>query len=723
MLFPSVRPKLLAYSLVALSSVLVAHPPRARASDDLSSTALSIAPADAAFFSSSTNLADAWKDLADSNLVRRLRGVPFLKQLEAEFNQQWANPQGQLEQVKSTIENPNVRNLIKLGRNMMSEEMFVYGSSDWNGFMSGLYDIQRDMTEIMSGGPEAMEEFVMTLSKEDLDKIVIPTTVIGFRLPDDENARLQLDALEGIVRLAGGQIEQAKPFLRLLKRTDLEDGQTLAFSLDTTVIPMELLDEDQREMAAKAMELLEGRSLTIAMGVKANILLIGFGESGSLLETVGDSAENLLDHTAMSVLKEAQPENLRSISFVSQEFREGQWNMNFGSYFQRMSSQFAMAIAEEADSAENFQQWQAEIAQDATWLDEQVASMKPEFGPMVAWSSATGSGTEGYTYDWTANQNFVNAAPISVSEHAGSSPLLLACFKQSPIPELGEMFGYILENGPNHLRRFVELAESEESERERVNEIIDQSMPLLEEAFRIISGKIAPSLAENESLLAIAGKWGTTTLGPDLPEPEQPLPLPEMAIALKVSDREMFLEGCSDLFDLFDKVVEQVRSSDPEAVPPNYTVPRPEAEDVDGGTKFTYASLTESLPLPGFAPQMLINDECLVLAYSDRQAADMLEAKPLESRPGWMTTSTPVAAFSFVDFAGMVQSVRPWIEFGLSVADIGMEDPIAPVNGPIPTGSDILQIWDCFTSLGQAASTMTVSDSGPTKTRWVWVEE
>lgn len=723
MLFLSVRPNLIALILIALLPVLATRNQRVLAADDLTTTALTIAPDDVAFFSSSTNLAEAWKDIAESNLVRRLRGVPFLQQLEAEFNQQWENPQGQLEQVKSTMENPNVRNLIKLGRNMMSNEMFVYGSRDWNDLINGMLVIQNDMTDMMSGGPEAIEEFVRSLTKADLDKVVIPTTIIGFRLDDDENARLQLDALEGILRLVGGQIEPAKPFLRLLKRTDLKDGQTLAFSLNTSVIPMDVLDEDQKEIAEKAMELLEGRSLTLALGVKANILLIGFGESSSLLETVGNSPNNLLGHKAMSVLKDAEPKDLRSISYVSQEFREVQWNANFGNYFERMSAQFSMALTAEVEDPVELAKWQSEIESDATWLDKQVASMKPEFGPMVSWSTSTESGAEGYTYDWTSNQNFVNAAPISISEHAGSSPLLLACFKQKPIPELGQMFKFVLENAPKHLRRFVAIAESEESERERVNEVMDQAIPLLEDAFQIISEKIAPSMTENETLLAFAGKWGTTTLGPELPEPEQPLPLPEMAIAMKVSDRDMFLEGCGDLFDLFDKVVELVRESDPEAVPPNYTVPRPEAEEVDGGTKFTYSSLTQNVPIPGFVPQLLINEECMIFAYSDRQAADMLEAKTLESRPGWMTPSTPVAGFSFADFAGVVQSVRPWIEFGLSTASIGMEDPIAPGNGPIPTGSDILQIWDCFTSLGQAASTITVGESGMTKTRWVWVEE
>ncbi len=711
----------LALAITMLSSGVRSSSAQSR--DDLDSTALSVAPEDAAFFATSINLRQAWEDFIHGTFVARVRAVAYVQKLEAEFNNQWAEPQGQLAQVKETLDNPNVQNLVELALDMSSNEVFIYGSDEWCELIDGLMDFQNDMASKMSEGPEVLGAYFNNLGKADVDRIRIPTTVIGFRLSDDENAKLQLDALEGILRLGIGQTESLAPLMQKIKRSDLSDGQTLSVTLDTSLIPLEMLNDEQRMAADKAIELLEGRSISLAIGVRFKTLLIAFGEGDSVIDSIGENSRSLLDHEKLAVLKEAKPENLRSVSFVSQRWRESSWNANFEKYFQRLAAQFSMALESEADEIPDLQQWRDEIDADAKWLDSQVSQLAPEFGPSLSWSTATKQGAEGYTYDWSENVALANATPMAVLEHSGTSPLLVLGFKQRDLPGVERLLETVLERVPKHLKRFITLAEDDEEDRAKALMVLEKAWPLVEDAYAIVRDKIGPALGDNESLLTVAAQWTTTELGPGAPLPSQPLPLPELAGACRLKNQDLFLSGCVELYDLFDDVVNLVQEIEPGSIPAGYSVPRPEKEDLPGGTRYYYREFSDAIPVDGFEPQVIVADDVIIYGYSDRQIRDMLQAKPLATRPAWLTDETPTAGVTYVDLAGMVAAAHPWLEFGLTLTGQELSEPLMPGPGPVPTGDDVLQIWDCFASAGKTAATIAINQENATVTRWVWVSE
>lgn len=692
------------------------------AAASLSETALTIAPEDVAFFSTSVNLRAGWQELVEGNFVSRLRQVPYIQQLEAEARMQWENAPGPAAQAKMFIESPNGQNLLGLASDLFSNEIFVYGGDDWCDMIDGFVALQSGFTTAMNGGPEAIEQYIANLTKADIDKIRIPTTVLGFRMTDDENARLQLDALEGIIRLVGMSAEEAQPFLSRLRRSELEEGQTLSISLDTSLIPMESLGGDEREVAERFVELLEGRTVSFAIGVKDNILLLAMGEEDTVISEVGEASSTLLDHPRMELLKKADTSRLRAVSFASKKWRVSQWRANFDSYFQRLAAQLEMAIKTEADSVEDLESWLEDIRTDAKMLDSYLGDPN-DLGAALAWGVATDSGSEGYGYDWSNSQILENAAPLSVLENVGSSPLMLLGLKQKENEYAEGILDFMIDRAPIHIRRFIALAEEQDERRNEALEVFDRAWPLVIDAYGILKDKIGPSMDKHESVFVAAGQWTTTNLGPNAPPVSKPLPIPELAFACKLTNRDQFINGCVELFGIADRVVDLVRDIEPGSVPPNYVIPRPDEESIAGGKRYFYQQLSSAVPLEGFNPQLSITEDVLVFGYSERQVDDMLVKKQLRSRPAWMTPSTPVAAVSFIDMAGMVTSARPWLEFGLSAANPDMDQPLSNDPGPIPTGNDVLQIWDCFTSLGKAAATVTVSNSGPTATRWVWVAQ
>lgn len=689
---------------------------------DLATTALAIAPQDSAFFMTSLGMKRSWEQFMQGRFVSSLRQVAYVRALEQEIADQWANPQGQMQQVKATLQNPSVRDLLRLGADMLSQEFFVYGDGDWCETIEGLIQFQTEMMTTLQEDPEAIATFFNELTREDIDAIRIPTTVMGFRLSEDGNARSQLDQLEGLLRIGGGQVEELKPFLEKLKRRDLKDGQTLTISLDTSLIPLEQVGEDERETVAKVVELFEGRNLSLTVGVKANMLLLAFGEGTDLLEGLGAPAgERLLDHKSMETLKQAELKELRSVMYASESWRQSQWKANFGNYFKNLSMQLGVALESAADEIPDVEQWQEDIEEGAQWLDDKLLEMAPLYGDMLAWSRSIPGGMEGFTYDWSKNVFLENSNPLRILQHTGAKPLMILGMKQAEIPALMEICDYVLEHTPEHARRFIQSAEQDEEERALALKVFDRAWPLVEQAAEILRDQIGPALSKRETVFSMAAGWTTRDLGNSLPAADEPLSLPELAIACRLTDREQFIEGCVELYEVFDRAVELIRELEPDSVPANYTIPRPIEETIGEATSYSYAELSEAVGLEGFNPQVIVSDKAIVIGYSDRQVRDMIDAKPLTTRPAWLTDETPVAAVTYVDYAGIFAAARSWIQYGMALNDVPMDDPVFPAQGPVPTGNDLLKIWDCLSSAGIAAATSTVDKDGPNISRWVWV--
>ena len=194
-------------------------------------------------------------------------------------------------------------------------------------------------------------------------------------------------------------------------------------------------------------------------------------------------------------------------------------------------------------------------------------------------------------------------------------------------------------------------------------------------------------------------------------------------MAMKVRNRDQFLSGCNELYGVFDQVVELVREFNPDAVPADYAVPRPESEELAGATRFYYPSFAAGVPIEGFQPQVVVGNDTIVVGYSSRQVTDLMQDKPLATRPAWLGPKTPVAVISLVDMAGMANAFTPWLTYGFQITPVGLNTPLSPEEGPIPTGNDIVQIWECLSSLGKVAATSVVDEDGATQSRWVWVGE
>ncbi len=681
-------------------------------------TALALAPQDVAFFSTNLNLRKAWEGFLRGNFVARLRDLPYVQRLEGEVLAQWENPEGQMRMLKDNLKNPNVKNLLELIVDMNSREIFYYGEADWNDAIGGLMGFYQDLNA-RSDDPVALQEFLAGLDGDYLNDVRIPTLVIGFRLSNEEIARTLLDALQGVLQLGLQQVPELAPLAKQIVRKDFKDGQALSITLSTSLIPMDKLEPNVKEMLGGLIEALEGRKLVLSFGMRAKTLLVSISENVSPILTFG-AGETLASHERIKVLIENMPSDLRSVNYISKEWRESQWDASYGSYFQDLAHQFASAVSSEESETVDIEEWQQEIVDDAAELDARIGDFELEFDAAVSWSFASEVGLEGMTYDYSDNVFLENAEPMSIVRHAGTKPLLMLAFKHQAQPLIGELLTELIERAPEHIRRFIALAEQDEEQRDQALEILEKAWPLVEECYSIATNDLLPALDDHEGLFIISAQWTTPELSVDLPTPTQPLPLPEVAAAIKLRNRDQFLSGCSELYGVFDKVVELVREVQPDSVPEGYSVPRPQQEELAGSTRFYYQEFSQG-SFSGFEPQVIVSNDTVVVGYSARQAMDLIQEKTLTTRPAWLTPEMPVASVGIIDIAGMVTAVSPWLDFGFQIALGDLDTPVAPSDGPIPTGGEIIQIWECLSSLGKLATTTVIEEEGTTVSRWVWV--
>lgn len=694
---------------------------------DLKQTALALAPSDAAFFNSSLNMRKGWKEIEEGWLAD-VRRVPYVQQLETYLRAQWDNPEGQGAQAKAFLDSPIAQDILHLIVDMSAQECFIYGEHNWTDFLDGVATLQSDLSQLDTNDQEELNEYFMQVDKADVDAVPVPTTIIGFQLSDDANARTQLDALQGVLQLALGSADELKPLAEGLRRKDLDNGQILSITLEADDIPWDTFPGQDDEEIAKTRdhlrELLAGRKVVISLAVIDKRLLLAVSENADTLLQMG-RGESLLSNKRFKLLTDAKPADLRGVSYASAEWRTAIWNVNFGSYFERLAQQISGPLVALADDPDSLQEWQEKLIEDCQWLDEQIAELMPEYAEALSYSFATPQGKETLTYDWTPSVFLENAKPLAVASHGGTAPLILAAQRQQPLDEVAEIIDAVMDEIPVHAKQLIESGVFDEDDAEKAQEIFDGAWPIVEDMYAAVRDDIMPSLDGRECLVAVTAISTLNHLSEDAPPPPEPLPVPEIGLVLKLNNEDQFLSGCNEFLTALNEMIGFVRDQNPDALPPDLEIPPPDEESLPGGgTRFSYKSFAPA-PFEQFQLQMAIDNQVAVLGYSTRQVRDMFQSRPLAARPAWYNENQPTAAVGFIDIAGIFKAIKPWVHYGLAASGKELNEPLGPSTGdaPVPTGADILQIWDTFNRFGKAAGTTVIDKDDVTVSHWIWVAQ
>ncbi len=55
-----------------------------------------------------------------------------------------------------------------------------------------------------------------------------------------------------------------------------------------------------------------------------------------------------------------------------------------------------------------------------------------------------------------------------------------------------------------------------------------------------------------------------------------------------LSDKDLYVQGCAEIYSILDGVVDLVRELNPDAIPDGYSIPRPERKTSGGSEIFLY---------------------------------------------------------------------------------------------------------------------------------------
>ncbi len=111
-----------------------------------------------------------------------------------------------------------------------------------------------------------------------------------------------LDALQGALQLGLQQVPELAPLAKQITRKDFKDGQVLSISLSGSLIPLDKIEGEAREIVTALVEALSDRKLVISLGLRAKTLLLAVSSEGNPLLEFGQG-EKLIEHERIDVLR------------------------------------------------------------------------------------------------------------------------------------------------------------------------------------------------------------------------------------------------------------------------------------------------------------------------------------------------------------------------------------------------------------------------------------
>jgi hypothetical protein len=501
---------------------------------------------------------------------------------------------------------------------------------------------------------------------DNLELIVVPDVVWGFKTTKREAGVSQLKRLEVLAKL----FTQANPDLAdSLARKKIGKGEFVTFTLEASSLPWDDLREQMADEVGdvegidKVLERLESLDLVVALGMIDDWVLLSIGDSTDHLQklTIANdkpaTAGSLLDQKPFVPLLAHKDRRLTGINYMSGELAAA---------LSGSADDFDPMLEALPDAAEaaGYPAAAADAARD--WLGEAAADYGkrlPTPGPWMSYSFLGDQGYEGYVWNWARNQPVDGSKRLDLLEHTGGAPLAVIVSRLKSDPALFDDIVAFVAGGLDLVRDWGLPGEDEE-DAEAFAEFDEHLTPLGEKFVAALREKIIPSLADGQVGFVIDAKSKTKKPQRELPGSSEPLPLPEAAIVVPLADPKLFREGLNDLFALSDELVDAIRDMNPDAVPSDYRVPDPEKSKAEGGSVWSFA-LTGSGLDEQLRPSIGVGEKAAVLSLAPNQAARMLVANKLETGSGLSSFEEPLAGAAALDFAGLVDALKPWIDYGV----------------------------------------------------------
>ena len=704
---------------VVMVTAFSALAPCATAADSLAASGVAMIPEDAAFVSATLRAREQYDRFVKSNAFAALKKLPFVSRAADSVEEQKLQPGSPLSIAATFMELPENEQALQLLKDMVATDTFVYGEPSCVTFVELMKKIQQaqnaagvlrlasgdasvggfevdvlegidveemdeddddeeedgkkgaadtrrrlrakpvrfqaaDAAEQISADELATRLVVKTLS-ENINLIVVPDVVWGFKTTKLDAATSQLKRIEVLVKL----ITQTNPALAdSLKRRKVAGGEVVTFTIkpDANLIRDAIPGlEDYEQELEKVFDKIERLELVIGLGVIGDRVILTIGDSIDHLEKLavaGSDRKSLLATKPFEPLRAQKDQPLTGISYLSEAMQKA---LAPSSSDIEQLADLSDTIADLADLPDGAAD---EARRSLGKVAEGYKRRLPVPGPWMAFSFLSEQGYEGYVWDWSKNLPFDGSKRLGLLEHTGGAPLAAAAFRVKNDPGQFEDFASWIDMGWSFFLKYL-VPKAGEDDQEKIEEVNEHLAPLGSKFIGIVRTKILPSLADGQMAFVIDGKSSTKRLHQSLPSAAEPLPLVEPAIVLGLADPKLFREAMSDLFELSDEVVDAVREMNPDALPAEYRVPEPLKNKVEGGTLWSYPLANSGLD-EKVQPSIGVGESAAVLSLVPKQAGRLLLKTRLETGSRLAKFEEPLVGAAALDWAGLIDAIQPW---------------------------------------------------------------
>jgi hypothetical protein len=692
----------------------------ARAADlEKLDTSLKLIPADAAFYSTSLRGREQLEMFLNSNAFAKLKALPVTQMGLQMFQMQAANPQSEASRALVVLKNPEVKKLVDLVADMFSNEVFLYGDEscvDFLGLMMELNSAQRYeplMLKIQGqdkgqGRRSQQAQAVLSTIVENIEIVAVPNMLMGFKLDKPAAANEALVKLEMFANIA---LSQAPPqFQGIMKRETIAGHEYLVLRLNGKLIPWKgnEAEELQRTMgieeedAEEIIDHVKGMDLVIALGMRENYLLASMGSSATCIEKLGDG-EKLMNLPQFKPLANFTDRKLTGISYASAEINQ------IASFQAKDIDQLCAVLEQQLSQTDLGEEKTKQIMDDARTLADDIKSLVPEAGAEMALSFLSEQGVESYDYKWGDQPQLDGSKPLDLLEHVGGNPLFGIVGRAKTNPKDYDMLTKWLSTGWKYFNEFA-LPAMDEPEREKVAVYIKDLMPLVERLDKATRESLIPALADGQSALVFDGKFESKQFVNQLPAWEKAMPLPELALVIGVSDANLLKKGVKEYLTIAVDTLEVVRKNDPQVFeefkknskspqfPDGFKLPEMAVTEGSGYSIYGVTIPSEIGLDKNFVPNAGLSDHVAVLSLSTKHSERLLQKTPFTAGGVLAKTDRPLATAIWFNWAGLLDTAKPWIDFGLDQVDESqLGGDRATVVEQVHVFLDVLKCIRCLT--------------------------
>ena len=660
-----VFPALFWWTSIILTAAALVSPQRSSAADSVRDTSsLALVPEDASFYWARLRLKEQYDAFVGSKAVARLWDAPVFKKARekaAELQKEAGGPD--VSELEKLLEQPDVKAAYDLAIDAVSHEVFLYGDAGYADLLEVFSDWSSEMNalqlEAAASGGEATPQKIGELILKHVQRLKVPDTVIGLKLKDPQAAGPQLTKLEAF--LAAYLEMQPPEWQGRLSRETIAGTSFITLRLDGTLVPFNEIPQGDtppdKEQFDKMVQVVKKMTLVVSLGIRDGYLLVSIGDSSDHLKTLGQG-KLLRDRPELAAIGKHADKPFTSISYVSQRFLEksNRADAQLDGYVRMLEQLLPLS---EVDPA-----LQKEMIADARSLAADLKKYIPKPGAAMAFSFLSPRGWEGYSYNWGEQLGIDGSQQLTILDHVGGSPLAFAAGRRKYDPAGYEMLAKWLGRGVYYGEQ-LGLSLLEPEQRTLYDRIRAEMTPLVERLDQVTKTMWLPAFKDGQSAIVLDAKLTSKQWQQHLPPAEQPLPLLEVGLVYGVSDAALVKKASSEYFSITREAVKKLHAIVPEAVP-EFDVPLPQSREFPEGTVYYYSLPAEWGVDTQIAPNAALSNDFLALTLVPKHGLRLLKQTPLQVGGPLANRDRPLASAAFCNWAGLVEAVEPWIDYGFA---------------------------------------------------------